>query len=107
MAEEAGLDLTGVPLTYLESEYFVTEGGERQLTVTFLAPAPPEQQPRVADAAELTEIGWWTVDQAAPDPRCPKWLPDLLRRASQALQTSNRRELPPGNPALVRGHYPA
>ena len=26
VAEEVGLDLTGVPLTYLESEYFVTEG---------------------------------------------------------------------------------
>ena len=25
LVEEVGLDLTGVPLTYLESEYFVTE----------------------------------------------------------------------------------
>ena len=27
VAEEVGLDLTGVPLSYLESEYFVTEAG--------------------------------------------------------------------------------
>jgi 8-oxo-dGTP diphosphatase len=87
MAEEAGLDLTGVPLTYLESEYFVTEGGERQVTVTFLAPAPPEQEPQVTDAVELTEIGWWTVDQAAADPRCPDWLPALLHRADQTLRS--------------------
>jgi 8-oxo-dGTP pyrophosphatase MutT (NUDIX family) len=84
VAEEVGLDLTGVPLTYLESEYFVTEGGERQVTVTFLAPVPVAQEPQ-ADASELTEVGWYTADQAAADPRCPEWLPDLLRRADRAL----------------------
>jgi 8-oxo-dGTP pyrophosphatase MutT (NUDIX family) len=85
VAEEVGLDLAGVPLTYLESEYFVTDGGERQVTVTFVASAPPEQEPRVADPTELTEVGWWTADQAAADRRCPPWLPGLLRRADQAL----------------------
>ena len=30
LLEETGLDLTGVPLTYLESEFFVTGGGERR-----------------------------------------------------------------------------
>jgi 8-oxo-dGTP pyrophosphatase MutT (NUDIX family) len=87
VAEEVGLDLTGVPLTYLDSEYFVTEGGERQVTVTLLAPAPPGQEPRVADPAELTEVGWWTADQAAADPRCPPWLPALLDRADQVLRS--------------------
>jgi 8-oxo-dGTP pyrophosphatase MutT (NUDIX family) len=86
VAEEVGMDLTEVALTYLESEYFVTERGERQVTVTFLAPAPARQQPRVADPAELTEVGWWTADQAAADPRGPEWLPALLRRADQALR---------------------
>jgi 8-oxo-dGTP diphosphatase len=84
VAEEVALDLTGVPLTYLESEYFVTEAGERQVTVTFLAPAPPGQEPR-ADARELTEVGWLRTDQAAADPRAAEWLPALLRRADQAL----------------------
>ena len=87
VAEEDGLDLAGVPLDYLESEYFVTEGGEPQVTVTFLAPAPPGQHPR-ADATELTEVGWFSADQAAADPRCPPWLPDLLRRADRALLMS-------------------
>ncbi len=85
VAEEVGLDLAGVPLTYLESEYFVTERGERQVTVTFLAPAPPAQEPRVADPLELIEVGWWTATRAAVDPRCPDWLPDLLRRADRTL----------------------
>ena len=88
VAEEVGLDLADVPLTYLESEYFVTDGGERQVTVTFLAPVPLGQEPRVADPAELTEVGWWTADQAAADPRCPEWLPALLRRADRALLAS-------------------
>lgn len=85
VAEETGLDLTGVRLTYLESEFFVTDGGERQVTVTFLAPAPAGQLP-TADALELTEVGWWTADQAAADPRCPDWLPDLLSRAERAVR---------------------
>ncbi len=85
VAEEVDLDLGDVPLAYLESEYFVTDGGERQVTVTFVAAAPPGQQPRVADPAELTEVGWWTAEGAAADPRCPDWLPELLRRADRAL----------------------
>ena len=40
VAEEVGLDLSEVPLTYLESEFFITDGGEPQITVTFTAPAP-------------------------------------------------------------------
>ena len=87
VAEEVGLNLTGVPLSYLESEYFVTEGGERQVTVTFLAPAPPDQEPR-ADAAELTEVGWYTAEEADADPRRPDWLPALLGRADQALRSA-------------------
>jgi 8-oxo-dGTP diphosphatase len=88
VAEEVGLDLADVALTYLESEYFVTDDGERQVTVTFLARAPFGQEPRVADPAELTEVGWWTADQAAADSRCPEWLPALLRRADRALLAS-------------------
>ena len=40
MAEETGVDLAGVPLSYLESEFFITEKGERQVTVTFVAHGP-------------------------------------------------------------------
>ncbi len=39
VAEEVGLDLSGVPLKYLESEFFITDSGERQITVTFSAPS--------------------------------------------------------------------
>src|SRR5512132_2650090 len=46
-AEEVGLDLSDVPLTYVESEFFITTGGERQITVTFMAPALPGNEPSV------------------------------------------------------------
>ena len=59
------------------------------MTVTFLAPAPPGQEPRVADPAELTEVGWWTTDQAAADPRCPlTGFRPLLDRADQSDRRS-------------------
>jgi 8-oxo-dGTP pyrophosphatase MutT (NUDIX family) len=82
VAEETGLDLAAVPMSYLESEFFVTEDGERQITVTFVAPAQADVAASVAAPAELSEVGWWTRDEAAADPRCPPWLPELLDRAA-------------------------
>jgi 8-oxo-dGTP diphosphatase len=84
VAEEVGLDLSQVPLTYLESEFFITSGGERQITVTFTAPAPPGDEAYVNAPDELVEVGWWTLDDLEADPRCPPWLPYLIRRASLA-----------------------
>jgi 8-oxo-dGTP pyrophosphatase MutT (NUDIX family) len=82
VAEEVGLDLSGVPLTYLESEFFLTNGGERQITVTFSAPAPASDEPYVNAPDELVEVGWWTLNDLEADPRCPPWLPALVRRAA-------------------------
>jgi 8-oxo-dGTP diphosphatase len=84
VAEEVGLDLSQVPLRYLESEFFVTDGGERQITVTFTAQAPPEAEPYVNAPDELTEVGWWTLNDLDADVRCPSWLPPLIRRAALA-----------------------
>jgi 8-oxo-dGTP pyrophosphatase MutT (NUDIX family) len=84
VAEEVGLDLSGVPLTYLESEFFITNGGERQITVTFSAPAPAGDEPYVNAPDELAEVGWWTLNDLEADPRCPPWLPALIRRAALA-----------------------
>jgi 8-oxo-dGTP diphosphatase len=84
VAEEVGLDLSGVPLTYLESEFFLTNGGERQITVTFSAPAPAGDEPYVNAPDELVEVGWWTLNDLEADPRCPPWLPARIRRAALA-----------------------
>jgi 8-oxo-dGTP diphosphatase len=85
VAEEVGLDLSGVPLTYLESEFFITDGGERQVTVTFSAPAPFDDEPLVNAPDELAEVGWWRLNDLEADPRCPPWLPALIRRCAHSL----------------------
>ena len=82
VAEEVGLDLSEMALRYLESEFFVTDGGERQITVTFTAQAPPGVEPFVNAPAELVEVGWWTLDDLEADPRCPPWLPAIIQRAA-------------------------
>jgi 8-oxo-dGTP diphosphatase len=81
VAEEVGLDLSEARLRYLESEFFMTDGGERQITVTFTAQAPPGVDAYVNAPDELVEVGWWTLDDLEVDPRCPPWLPALIRRA--------------------------
>ena len=83
--EETGIDLTGVELDYLESEFFQTDAGVGQLSVCYVAPAPAGAQPAVTDPAEVSEVGWWSVAQARADPRCPEWLPLLLERADRRL----------------------
>jgi ADP-ribose pyrophosphatase YjhB (NUDIX family) len=89
-AEEVGLDLAGVALLYLESTFFTTDAGQGQVSVAFVAHAPPEVRPRAADAVEVADVGWWSPDEAAADPRCPPWLPDLLRRADARLDAGAR-----------------
>jgi 8-oxo-dGTP diphosphatase len=84
VAEEVGLDLSELRLRYLESEFFLTDAGERQITVTFTAQAPAEIEPYVNAPDELVEVGWWTLDDLEADPRCPSWLPALIRRAALA-----------------------
>jgi len=84
-SEEVGLDLQDVPLTYLESEHFVTDAELGQVTVAFLAAAPADHEPVVADPVELSAVGWWTPEEARADDRCPDWLPALLLRARTRL----------------------
>jgi 8-oxo-dGTP diphosphatase len=84
VAEEVGLDLSAVALRYLESEFFITDRGERQITVTFTASAFTEAEPYINAPDELVEVGWWTLDDLEGDPRCPSWLPRLIRRAGRA-----------------------
>jgi 8-oxo-dGTP diphosphatase len=84
VAEEVGVDLSEMSLRYLESEFFITDGGERQITVTFTTQAPPDIEPYVNAPDELVEVGWWTLDDLEADPRCPPWLPGLILRAARA-----------------------
>lgn len=84
VAEEVGVDLSEMSLGYVESEFLITDGGERQITVTFTTQAPPDIEPYVNAPDELVEVGWWTLNDLEADPRCPSWLPRLIRRAATA-----------------------
>ena len=81
LIEETGVDLTGVPLRYLASELFSAGDDDLQVTVTFVADAPPGIDPAPL-SDELAEVGWWTLTEIEADPRCPSWLPGLIRRAA-------------------------
>jgi 8-oxo-dGTP pyrophosphatase MutT (NUDIX family) len=81
LIEETGVDLTGVPLRYLASELFSAGEDDLQVTVTFVADAPPGIDPAPL-SDELAEVGWWTLTEIEADPRCPSWLPGLIRRAA-------------------------
>ena len=45
LIEETGVDLTGVPLRYVASELFSAGEDDLQVTVTFVADAPPGAEP--------------------------------------------------------------
>jgi 8-oxo-dGTP pyrophosphatase MutT (NUDIX family) len=81
LIEETGVDLTRVPLRYLASELFSAGEDDLQVTVTFVADAPPGIDPTPL-SDELAEVGWWTLTEIEADPRCPSWLPGLIRRAA-------------------------
>ena len=81
LLEETGVDLTGVPLRYVASERFSAGEDDLQVTVTFVADAPPGTEPS-ARSDELAEVGWWTLADLEADGRCPSWLPGLIRRAA-------------------------
>ena len=81
LIEETGVDLAGIPLRYVASELFSAGEDDLQVTVTFVADAPLGAEPS-ARSDELAEVGWWTLAEVEADPRCPTWLPGLIRRAA-------------------------
>lgn len=85
VAEEVGLDLDRVALTYLESAVFWLEPATAELTVCLVAAAPADQEPRLCAPEELAEVGWWSTAEATADPRCPPWLAGILERAGRRL----------------------
>lgn len=81
VAEEIGVDLTGVPLTYVSSTYFVTDDGDPVVNVVFSAPMPPGASPTAASPDEVAGFTWLTLKEAETDPGCPPWILDYLREA--------------------------
>ncbi|MFD2348763.1 NUDIX domain-containing protein [Nonomuraea ferruginea] len=84
VAEEIGVDLTGVPLTYASSGFFVTDDGDPVVNVVFAAPMPPQAEPVAAAPAEVAGFVWLTTAEAEADPACPPWVLSSLRDAATA-----------------------
>lgn len=80
--EETGIDLGAAPLRYLDSALLPGEAGTTQVSVAFVASLGAGIEPTLAAPEELAEVGWWTEDELVRDPRCPDWLPPLIRRAT-------------------------
>ena len=83
--EETGIDLAGVDLHYLSSELYRGPGGRPVLTVTYVAELPDGIEPRVADADEVTAVGWWSAAELAAAPNCSPWIPPLVAAAARVL----------------------
>ena len=84
--EETGLSIGAVDPSFLEHlRYPVREGGRTALkeVAYFLAEAPSD---RVRASAEHDDVGWVTLEEAAPLVRHPD-LFDLLARAERAAAT--------------------
>jgi 8-oxo-dGTP pyrophosphatase MutT (NUDIX family) len=88
VAEECGIDLTGIPLLYLDSEAYADSDGELVLTVSYAAELPPGTEPNPNNAVEDSELSWWTLEDLEADPRCPPWTSRLVRRALAAITSS-------------------
>lgn len=88
VAEETGIDLTGIPLLYLDSEAYPDTDGDLVLTVTYAAELPPGTEPAAENAVEDAELSWWTLEDLEADPRCAPWTSRLVRRALATITSS-------------------
>ncbi len=88
VAEECGIDLTGIPLLYLDSEAYLDSDGDLVLTVSYAAELPPGTEPSRQNAVEDSELSWWTLEDLEADPRCAPWTSRLVRRTLAAIASS-------------------
>ncbi|AUH41363.1 NUDIX domain-containing protein [Streptomyces sp. CMB-StM0423] len=84
-AEEVGVDLTGVPLHYAESTFFVSDTGNPVVNVLFAAHLPENAAPHPAAPAEVSEVLWRTQPEVEATAGCPPWTVQNIRRAAAAL----------------------
>ncbi|MGH8877973.1 MAG: NUDIX domain-containing protein [Stackebrandtia sp.] len=85
LAEEVGLDLDGVELRYVRSEFFVGDDGNRYIGTTFTGELPAGREPRIASAEEVEAIHWLTPEAARAHPKCPEWTAAGLAAAASTV----------------------
>ncbi|MEU0479165.1 NUDIX domain-containing protein [Streptosporangium sp. NPDC006013] len=82
VAEEIGVDVAEVVLTYVESGFFMTDDGDPVINVVFRGELPAHAQPIAASAQEVAGLIWLTVAEAEANANCPSWVLRSLRRAA-------------------------
>lgn len=82
VAEEIGVDVSGVALRYVESAFFVTDDGDPVINVVFRGELPADAEPVAASVYEVAGFAWYTAAEAGADPACPPWIARGLRRAA-------------------------
>jgi 8-oxo-dGTP diphosphatase len=85
LAEETGIDLSGIPLHYLGSELYEDQDRRPVLTVTYAAELPAGREPELTQASEPGRPSWWSLEEMEADPRCTPWTPRLVRQAQATL----------------------
>lgn len=83
--EETGLDLSEVALHYLSSELYLGATGQPVLTVTYVGELPAGPQPRLADAVELSAVGWWSRAELEVAENVSPWILPLVTDAERLL----------------------
>ncbi|MFF5204662.1 NUDIX domain-containing protein [Streptosporangium sp. NPDC000396] len=86
VAEEIGVDLSGVTLSYVESAFFVTDDGDPTINMVFAARLPVDGQPGAVSPTEVAALVWMTADEAEGAADCPPWIRRSLRRAAAQSQ---------------------
>lgn len=80
VAEEIGVDVADVELTYVESAFFVTDDGDPVINVAFTGLMPADARPSAASPHEVAGLVWVSLAEAEADPNCPPWIMRILRR---------------------------
>ena len=91
VAEEIGVDISGVELVYVESGFFVTDDGDPVINVVLRGGLPAHAQPVAASAEEVAGFVWLTAAEAEACGDCPPWISRSLRRAASHGAASERK----------------
>ncbi len=82
--EEVGVDLTGLALMYVASNFFTSDDGDPMVNIVFTGELPAAVSPYPAAPDEVDEVLWLTLDEALAEPSCPPWIRRSLRQSADA-----------------------
>lgn len=82
LREEVGAEVAD--LHYVESKAFVADDGEQCVDVVFVGRSRAgSPDPRVREPDELSEVGWFSVEDVTTHPDAPPWTRRSVERAAE------------------------